>query len=258
MARGGSGRSAPTDGAEGRSPAGRSTIASRTGRPMARASRSRRIAAATTTSGSSSRATGAVRQHHEESRATISFRAGRRTAARSRSCRRAPARRACMPSRCDGDRAPDRGLRRQRRRAVVEPRRQGALQRRSRDRAVADRARAAAGAGRTRRSPTGEDYFPFRARGSRMTSSCIRPTGASSAGRCGAASSRRSRSARRSTVTPPVYTRKRRDFDSTAEQRVLGIMRPVVSPDGKRLAFAALGDIWTATIGATSVSHRRV
>jgi Tol biopolymer transport system component/imidazolonepropionase-like amidohydrolase len=55
-------------------------------------------------------------------------------------------------------------------------------------------------------------------------------------------------------LTLPAYKRKRRDFDSTAEQRALGIMRPVVSLDGTRLAFAALGDLWTATIGATGVS----
>lgn len=50
---------------------------------------------------------------------------------------------------------------------------------------------------------------------------------------------------------PPSYARKPRDFDATAPTRVLGIMRPVVSPDGQSLAFAALGDLWTAPLGGT-------
>jgi Tol biopolymer transport system component/imidazolonepropionase-like amidohydrolase len=46
-----------------------------------------------------------------------------------------------------------------------------------------------------------------------------------------------------------TYTRKRRDFDSAAPRKALGIMRPVPSPDGKRLAFAALGDLWLMPLG---------
>jgi len=52
-------------------------------------------------------------------------------------------------------------------------------------------------------------------------------------------------------VSPPSYTRKTRDFDSTAPQPVKGIVHPVMSPDGKQLTFAALGDIWTMPIGGT-------
>ncbi len=50
-------------------------------------------------------------------------------------------------------------------------------------------------------------------------------------------------------VTPASYTRKSRDFDSTAPQPVKGIVHPVLSPDGRQLAFAALGDIWTMPLG---------
>lgn len=50
-------------------------------------------------------------------------------------------------------------------------------------------------------------------------------------------------------VTPARYTRKPRDFDGTAPQPAKGIMRPVVSPDGRQVAFAALGDIWVMPIG---------
>jgi Tol biopolymer transport system component len=50
-----------------------------------------------------------------------------------------------------------------------------------------------------------------------------------------------------------TYTRKRRDFDSTAPRRVLGLMHPVVSPDRRQIAFGALGDLWTMPIGGTPV-----
>ncbi len=47
----------------------------------------------------------------------------------------------------------------------------------------------------------------------------------------------------------PDYARRRRDFDSTAARKVLGIVHPALSPDGKRAAFAALGDIYIQTLG---------
>ena len=50
-------------------------------------------------------------------------------------------------------------------------------------------------------------------------------------------------------VTPPSYPRRTRDFDSTAPRQALGIVRPVVSPDGTRVAFAALNDIYVMPIG---------
>lgn len=50
-------------------------------------------------------------------------------------------------------------------------------------------------------------------------------------------------------VNPATYTRRKRDFTSTAPRDALGIVRPVISPDGKKIAFAALGDIYTMPIG---------
>ncbi|MGP3922187.1 amidohydrolase family protein [Streptomyces sp. 8N616] len=41
-----------------------------------------------------------------------------------------------------------------------------------------------------------------------------------------------------------------RDFDSTAQRQVKGILSPALSPDGGRVAFAALGDIWTMRRGS--------
>jgi Tol biopolymer transport system component len=51
------------------------------------------------------------------------------------------------------------------------------------------------------------------------------------------------------TLTPANYTRKKRDFNASAAKPVLGIMHPRASRDGKRIAFAALGDLWVMTIG---------
>jgi Tol biopolymer transport system component len=47
----------------------------------------------------------------------------------------------------------------------------------------------------------------------------------------------------------PAYARKQRDFDSTAPRPVRGIYAPAVSPDGTRVAFTALGDLWLAEQG---------
>ncbi|MBA2304945.1 MAG: PD40 domain-containing protein, partial [Acidobacteria bacterium] len=45
------------------------------------------------------------------------------------------------------------------------------------------------------------------------------------------------------------YTPRTRDFDSTTPRRALGIVRPGLSPDGERVVFAALGDVWIARRG---------
>lgn len=51
-------------------------------------------------------------------------------------------------------------------------------------------------------------------------------------------------------VTPAgSYARKKRDFDSQAPRRAMGIVGPALSPDGKTIAFAALGDIYVMPMG---------
>ncbi|MBN9546932.1 MAG: PD40 domain-containing protein [Alphaproteobacteria bacterium] len=51
-------------------------------------------------------------------------------------------------------------------------------------------------------------------------------------------------------ITPPrnTYVRAKRDFDSQTPRKALGIMRPVLSPDAKQIAFSALGDLWLVPV----------
>lgn len=53
-------------------------------------------------------------------------------------------------------------------------------------------------------------------------------------------------------VTRPSYEHAKRDFDTTAPRKALGIVRPAISPDGKSFAFIALGDLYTAPIDGSS------
>jgi Tol biopolymer transport system component len=49
-------------------------------------------------------------------------------------------------------------------------------------------------------------------------------------------------------VTHPEYTHRVRDFTSTTPRKTLGIVRPVLSPDGTQIAFAAVGDIYVMPV----------
>ncbi|PYR35435.1 MAG: amidohydrolase, partial [Acidobacteria bacterium] len=51
-----------------------------------------------------------------------------------------------------------------------------------------------------------------------------------------------------------TYVRRKRDFTSTAPRQALGIVRPAISPDGKQIAFAALGDIYVMPVGGKPVN----
>ncbi len=98
---------------------------------------------------------------------------------------------------------------------------------------------------------TGEDYFPFRAQWLSATEFLYPADGqikrrSVTGGPMPAVAFEATL-----TIAPASYARKPRDFDSTTATRVLGVMRPVVSPDGQQLAFAALGDLWTMAIGGT-------
>jgi Tol biopolymer transport system component len=49
-------------------------------------------------------------------------------------------------------------------------------------------------------------------------------------------------------VIHPEYTHRRRDFTSTTPRKTLGLVRPVISPDGTQIAFAAVGDIYVMPV----------
>ena len=51
------------------------------------------------------------------------------------------------------------------------------------------------------------------------------------------------------TLNRPPYRHKHFDFNSNDEKQVLGIVGPALSPDGKRVAFGALNQIWVMEIG---------
>lgn len=51
----------------------------------------------------------------------------------------------------------------------------------------------------------------------------------------------------------PAYARKKRDFDSTTTRPVHGIAYPSVSPDGQKVVFTALGDLWIQEAGKKAV-----
>jgi len=53
----------------------------------------------------------------------------------------------------------------------------------------------------------------------------------------------------RFTLNRPPYRHKRFDFDSDRPKQALGIVGPALSPDGKRVAFGALNQIWVMEIG---------
>jgi Tol biopolymer transport system component/cytosine/adenosine deaminase-related metal-dependent hydrolase len=52
----------------------------------------------------------------------------------------------------------------------------------------------------------------------------------------------------------PQYAHKVYDFDSTTSHQVKGVYAPALSPDGKRVAFVALNQLYLMTIGSTPVA----
>ena len=58
--------------------------------------------------------------------------------------------------------------------------------------------------------------------------------------------------------TRPAFTPTARAESARGEQPVRGIMRPAISPDGSRIAFAALGDLWLAPSTAGEVTPERL
>jgi Tol biopolymer transport system component/imidazolonepropionase-like amidohydrolase len=56
------------------------------------------------------------------------------------------------------------------------------------------------------------------------------------------------------TKAATMYTRRKRDFTSVVPRQVLGVVKPALSPDGKTIAFAAVGDIYVMPVGGAAVN----
>ncbi len=95
---------------------------------------------------------------------------------------------------------------------------------------------------------TGEEVFPFRVSWTARGEIVYAADGGIRRRRIGAPAARIGFSAALA-LTTPKYRKRRRDVESTAPRPVLGIGSPVLSPDGRSIAFRALNDIWTMRIG---------
>lgn len=99
-------------------------------------------------------------------------------------------------------------------------------------------------------SAAGEDVFPFPARWISDDELLYTADGRPRARVLGGAARDIPFTAR--VTVPRVEERpSARDFDSTAPRPVKGLVSPALSPDGTRVAFAALGDIWITRRGGT-------
>jgi len=56
--------------------------------------------------------------------------------------------------------------------------------------------------------------------------------------------------------TRPAFTPKRHRFDVAGPQRAAGITHPAISPDGTRVAFTALGDLWLMSVDGSAAPRR--
>ena len=58
-------------------------------------------------------------------------------------------------------------------------------------------------------------------------------------------------------VAPARYTARRRDVDTRTPRQALGVVAPVIAPDGRQVAFTALGDLYVMPVGGTprNVTH---
>ncbi len=97
---------------------------------------------------------------------------------------------------------------------------------------------------------TNEDIFPFRAQWLSPTEFLYTADGKIKRRTIGSSSAVPIEFTANLNVQAPNYTRNKRDFDSKAPRKALGIVRPVISPDGKEVAFVAVGDLWVMRIGS--------
>lgn len=100
------------------------------------------------------------------------------------------------------------------------------------------------------RAVTGEEnVFPFRAAWASRTEYFYTADGRIRKRAIGGAASQTVAFTAALGVSAARYTPRTRDVDSRTPRQALGIFAPVVSPDGRRIAFTALGDLWVMPVG---------
>jgi Tol biopolymer transport system component len=95
----------------------------------------------------------------------------------------------------------------------------------------------------------GEDVFPFRVSWLPGGDFLYSASGAIRRATPGAGPGRAIAFTATVTLTRPRYARAARDFDGADRRPVIGLGSPTLSPDGTRVAFRALNDIYLLTIG---------
>ena len=96
---------------------------------------------------------------------------------------------------------------------------------------------------------TDEDVFPFRPQWVSQTEVLYTADGRIKRRQAAGGAARVIELTADVSFTRPAFTPKRRAFDLSGPQPVRGIMHPVISPDGKEVAFAAVGDLWVMPVG---------
>jgi Tol biopolymer transport system component/imidazolonepropionase-like amidohydrolase len=104
----------------------------------------------------------------------------------------------------------------------------------------------------------GEDVFPFRAQWTAGGDALYTADGKIKRRPAGGGAARTIEFAADVSFTRPGFTPHRRAFSSPGPQPVRGIVRPAIAPDGSRIVFAALGDLWTVPAIAGDVTPERL
>jgi Tol biopolymer transport system component/imidazolonepropionase-like amidohydrolase len=105
---------------------------------------------------------------------------------------------------------------------------------------------------------TAEDVFPFRAQWTPRGEVLYTADGKIKARAASGGAARIIEFSADVSFVRPTFTPRRRALSAIGEQPVRGIMRPVIAPDGTRIAFAALGDLWIAPATEGDVHAERV
>jgi Tol biopolymer transport system component/imidazolonepropionase-like amidohydrolase len=104
----------------------------------------------------------------------------------------------------------------------------------------------------------GEDVFPFRPQWASANELLYTADGKIKVRPASGGAARVIEFAADVSFTRPTFTPTLRAQPASGEHPVRGIMRPVISPDGSRIAFAALGDLWLAPSLAGDVKAERL